>query len=140
MKKIVKVSILVATGFAGIFLVSCTKKAKSDNKPSGNVSVVGFWSGTFLNGSANESEVFKSDGTTVQYDFYNQTSTDTATCEYKAYGTYSVTGNTLTFSITYPTLGESFKETATINISVSPYVMTGTYSGSGSGNFTMTMQ
>lgn len=139
MKTFFKTLAVIAATSGFMFLTSCKKKSSSDNAPTGNALVVGFWSGTF-SGSNNESQVFKSDGTTVQYDFYNQSGTDTATCQYKAYGTYSVTGNTVTFSIVYPTISESFKETATINSSVSPYVMTGSYTGSQSGNFTMTRQ
>jgi hypothetical protein len=131
------ITVLAAT----LALFSCTKSA---DKPSGSHtpdatgSLSGFWFGTFSAG--NEGEIFNADGTTVQYDFYGTTSTDTATCPYKAYGTYTLVGDSLHFSVNYPTLSESFTEIAVVDTTVKPFTITGSYSGSQTGTFSFTKQ
>lgn len=122
-----------------IVIAFCFSCKKSDNTPKTNVSITGYWFGSATVG--NEGQIFKSDGTTVEYDFYATNSTDTATCQNKGYGTYSVVGNKLNFTISYPTVGnESFNEVGTINTSVIPNTISGTYTGAGSGSFQFTKQ
>jgi hypothetical protein len=122
-------------------LFSCTK---SGDKPAGSHTtdatgaLSGFWFGTFSAG--NEGQVFNADGSTVEYDFYGTTSTDTATCPYKAYGTYTLVGDSLHFNVTYPTLNESFTESAVIDTTVKPFTIAGSYSGSQSGTFSISKQ
>ena len=111
---------------------------KSNDTPKKNVVITGYWFGSSSVG--NEGQVFNSNGTTIDYDFYGTTSTDSATCPYKGYGTYTVVGNKITFNITYPTLNELFNEQGNINTSVSPNTISGTYTGAASGSFSITKQ
>jgi hypothetical protein len=128
---------------AGLAFFSCKK---SSDKPAGSGThttnatgtLSGFWFGVFTNG--NQGEVFNADGTTTEYDFYGTNSTDTATCPYKAYGTYTFVDDTVRISVVYPTLGESFIEVAAIDTTVKPFSMSGTYTGSQVGSFTMAKQ
>jgi hypothetical protein len=109
----------------------------------------GFWLGSFTNTntgvtSYNEGELFKSDSSTVQYDFYGSASLDTATCPLKAYGTYTLSGNTVNFSISFASLSQNFNETGTLNTSVNPNTIAGTFTsatiGGGSGTFSFAKQ
>ncbi len=124
-----------------LLLVAACKK--SSDKPSGgtltNATLSGYWFGTFSAG--NEGQVFKSDGTTVQYDFYGTNITDSAQAPYKGYGTYSIKGDSVIFNLVYPTVGnETFTERALVNTSALPNTMTGAYTGSQAGSFMMTKQ
>ena len=142
MKKLVHVSIAV---FIIILTASSCKKDSTKPQTTTVTSVLGnsYWLGTF-NSSINEGELFKSDGTTVEYDFSGTTSTDTTSCPYKAYGTYTINGNTVTFIVTFPTVGnETFTNVGVLNTSVSPSVISGTFSstnGGNSGSFSFTKQ
>jgi len=119
--------------------LSCSKTSSSPASSS----AIGYWFGAFDN-SIPEGQVFKSDGTTVQYDFYGTTITDTAKCPYKAYGTYTLVGDSIKFQIVYPTVGgESFTESAAIKTTGSSTTMNGTFSssnGGGTGTFSFTKQ
>lgn len=121
-----------------IVLVFCFSCKKSADSPKTNVVITGYWFGSSSVG--NKGQVFNSNGSTIDYDFYSTTSTDSATCPYKGYGTYTVVGNKITFNITYPTLNESFNEQGTINTSVTPNTISGTYTGAASGSFSITKQ
>jgi hypothetical protein len=126
--------------FACALIAGCSKSSNSP-KPPASIGFTGYWSGNF-DGSIRESELFSSDGTTVQYDFYGSNVTDTAQCPYKAYGTYTITGDSIHFDIVFPTLGESFSENALIDTSVQPYTMSGSFTSpqAAPGTFLFTKQ
>ncbi len=129
MKKYVLMS---AIAFLGTFTFLGCKK--SSVKPTNNLT--GYWLGAFNNGGkqGNEGELFKSDGTTVQYDFYGVTTTDTTQCPYIGYGTYTVNGNTMTMQVTFPTLGnEMFSYQLSVNTSASPNTISGSFTSSNGG-------
>jgi hypothetical protein len=125
MKKLLITAMIILIN--GSIFLSCKKSSSS---PSTSGGATGYWFGSFMatNGlGGNEGQVFKSDGTTVEYDFYGTSSTDTATCPYKAYGTYTVSGNTVNFTVTFQSLNETFNEILAINTSVTPNTMKGTF-------------
>ena len=129
--------------FFGTAIIICGACSKSSSKPAQSpltsASLSGYWYGTFSGG--NEGQVFKTDGTTVQYDFYGVTTTDTATAPYKAYGTYTIQGDSIIVNLTYPTLGnESFNEHALVNTNTTPNTITGTYTGAQAGSYSLRKQ
>jgi hypothetical protein len=134
-----KTLIFIIAVFISTVFISCKKNNAS---PSTNALANTYWFGTFTSGSAvKEGEYFKSDGTTVEYDFVGTTSTDTATCLYKGYGTYSLSGNAITMQVTFPTANnQMFNFVLTLNSSVNPNTIIGTYSGSGSGTINFAKQ
>jgi hypothetical protein len=110
--------ILAMSLFAAfIYLASCSKK--STPKPATPTSrVVGYW---FISsgGAFNQSFLFRANGTLKVYDFYaNPTSTDT-TIAYDGTGTYSVSGNILTISDTFPN-GQTFSGMDLLDLTASP--------------------
>lgn len=140
MKKIIRISIAV---FAIVLVgTSCKKDSSKPQTPPVSNPLVGYWLGTF-NTVNNEGEVFKSDGTTVEYDFFGVASTDTASCPYKGYGTYTLSGNNVNFTVTFPSNNQTFSNVAVLNTSSSPNAISGSYSssnGGGSGKFSFTKQ
>ena len=126
---------------AVLVLTACKKSStkSSDNGTLTNATVSGYWFGTFSGG--NEGEVFKSDGTTVQYDFYGTNVTDSANAPYKGYGSYTIKGDSIIFHLVFPTVGnETFNERALVNVNATPITMTGAYTGSQAGSFMFTKQ
>ncbi len=119
-------------------LASC-KKSVTSKAPATLSELEGYWYGTFSAG--NEGQVFKSTGATIQYDFYGTSSTDTATAPYKGTGTFTLRNDSIFFNLSYPAPNnETFTEKAMINTSVAPCTITGTYTGSRSGSFSLTKQ
>jgi hypothetical protein len=120
MKKLKLIKIACVTLIAGMFFFSCKKSAV---KPVVTNSVVGYWFSS--SGSFNQSFLLRSGGTLKVYDFYqNPTSRDT-TIAYDGTGTYSVSGNTITISTSFPN-GQTFPNSkATLNFDVSPATFTG---------------
>ena len=128
---------------ASTLLLICAACSKSSSKPPAitltTAMVLGYWYGTFSQG--NEGQVFNTDGTTVQYDFYGVTSTDTANAPYKAYGNYTIKGDSIIVNLTYPSLGnETFNERALVNTTASPNTITGTYTGGQAGSYMLKKQ
>lgn len=118
------------------FCFSCKKSSTSSNT---NAVISGYWFGTSSVG--NKRQLFTTSGTTIEYDFYATSSTDTATCQYKGYGTYTVVGNKVSFNLTFPTVSnETFNEQGVVNTSVTPNTISGTYTGAGAGSFTIAKQ
>ena len=118
--QIISMFILMSLFFA------CKKSRSSPSVPTG---ITGYWFGAFKTTSGltgNEGQLFKSDGTTVEYDFYGTSSTDTASCPNKAYGSYTLKNSTVNFSVTFGS-SETFNEILTVNTSVTPNTMSGTY-------------
>jgi len=147
MKKILFTALILSIS-SSIFL-SCSKSSTTPAQlttTSGKLG--GYWFGTFtIKGSttptANEGEFFQSGGSsTVQYDFDGVTSTDTATCPFKAYGNYTLSGDTVNFTTTFPSLSETFNEMAIIDTLVHPNTMSGTFTSISSpgGSFFFTKQ
>jgi hypothetical protein len=140
MKKIIITTVSFLMISSALFL-SCSKSSTTTAPPS-NIAL-GYWFGSFKTSiglTGNEGELVKSDGTTVQYDFYGTSSTDTATCPLKAYGTYTLSNDTLNLHLSYPTINETFNEVGIITISATPNTMAGTFTGSGAGTFSFTKQ
>ncbi len=129
--------------FSAFIFLSCKKDSTKTPTTSGSGAATGYWFGNFAN-AYNLGEVFKSDGTSVQYDFYGTSTTDTASCPYKGYGTYTINGNNVSLSVTFPTVANQiFNLKGVLNTSTNPNTISGTYSspnGGGSGNFTFTKQ
>ncbi|MBS1947112.1 MAG: hypothetical protein JST47_05050 [Bacteroidetes bacterium] len=128
--------LLAILGLAPV--AGCQKSSSQPNNT--NAAVVGYWFGTFTATGASaptaqEGHVFKSDGTMVSYDFWNATSTDTASCPTKGYGTYTISGNKVSQTYSYASAG-NFTATCTI----SGNTMTGPYSGTSSGTLSFTKQ
>lgn len=119
---------------------ACQKGVAKDKTTSVTVTELsGYWYGNFSGGS--EGEVFNPNGSTIQYDFYGTNLTDTASAPYKGNGSFSLKNDSLFFTVVYPTVGnETFTERAYVNTSVTPYTITGVYTGSQSGSFTLTKQ
>jgi hypothetical protein len=115
-----KLILAISLFTAFIYLASCSKK--STPKPAATSGVVGYWliksGGTF-----NQSFLLRADGTLKVYDFYqNPTSTDT-TIAYDGIGTYSVSGNILTITDTFPN-GQTFSGTDLLDLTASPATFT----------------
>ncbi len=127
---------------SALFILTACSKSSTKVSGSGALTIAtlsGYWFGTFSAG--NEGQVFKSDGTTVQYDFYGTNITDSAQAPYKGYGTYTIKGDSVLFNVVYPAVGnETFNEHALVNTSASPNTMAGTYTGSQAGSFVFTRQ
>jgi hypothetical protein len=142
MKKIIITTLSLLTIGSALFS-SCSKSSTTSTPTAPANNAAGYWFGSFKTSiglTGNEGELVKSDGTTVQYDFYGTSSTDTATCPLKAYGTYTLSNDTLNFHLNYSTINETFDEVGIINTSVSPDTMAGTFTGSGTGTFSLTKQ
>jgi hypothetical protein len=106
---------------AFIYLASCSKK--STPKPTTPTSpVVGYWFIT-SGGQFNQGFLLRADGTLKVYDFsQDPTSTDT-TKAYDGIGTYSVSGNILTITDTFPN-GQTFSGTDLLDLTASPPTFT----------------
>lgn len=122
-------SFLLLVFITGIVFASCKKNSDSNNSGSG---IAGFWPGKFYPGGGAtgyaENFILKSDGTDMVYDSYGHSTSDTSQWS-KAYGTYTVTGNTLTTTYTF-TGSYTYHLTGTINTSVTPNSFSGNYSNS----------
>jgi hypothetical protein len=139
MKKLfISVMILLISG--SLFL-SCSKNSTST--PSIPVVVTGYWVSTYTSStnSGNAGIEFGTNASAVVYNFGSSSSTDTATCPLKYVGTYTVSGASVNFIVTTPSLS-TLNYKATANISVSPNTMSGTFSSTGgaSGNFSSVKQ
>lgn len=126
MKKINLSAIMCAFIFSATLFCSCSK---SKDKPAAAAnSIVGYWFGSFNKGTVNQSVLYRSDGTMKVYDFFNNPTSRDTTIAYDGTGTYSVSGNTLTTSDSFPD-GQSFQGTATINFNVTPPTITDNKTG-----------
>jgi hypothetical protein len=106
---------------AFIYLASCSKKS-TPTPTTPTSTVVGYW---FVSsgGSFNQSFLLRANGTLKVYDFYaNPTSRDT-TIAYDGNGTYSVSGNILTITDTFPN-GQTFSGTDLLDLTASPPTFT----------------
>jgi hypothetical protein len=121
MKKLNFIKIACVMIITGMALYSCKKSTESPKTTPTN-SVVGYWFSS--SGSFNQSFLLRSGGTLKVYDFYqNPTSRDT-TIAYDGTGTYSVSGNTITISTSFPN-GQTFPNSkATLNFNASPPTFT----------------
>ena len=117
MKKINLSALMCGFIFSATLFCSCSKS--KDKPATAAISVVGYWFGSFDNGTINQSALYRSDGTMKVYDFYNSPTSRDTTIAYDGTGTYSVSGNTLTTSTSFPN-GQSFQGTATINFNTTP--------------------
>src|SRR5665213_1530959 len=118
MKKINLSAIMCGFILSVTLFCSCSKS--KDKPASATNSVVGYWFGSFDNGTINQSILFRSDGTLKVYDFYNNPKSTDTTIAYDGTGTYSVNGTTLTTHTSFPN-GQKFTGgTATINFDVTP--------------------
>ena len=134
--------ILLPLCLGAALLTCCTKSNGPKKTASATGGLNGFWTGNF-DGSVSESQLFSADGTTVEYDFYGASdATDTANCPYKAYGTYTLSGDTIRFNINFPTLNEQFSEIGTFDTTAAPFTMSGTFTSpeAASGTFAFTKQ
>ena len=134
-----KTGLIIA--FALLLGASACKKgvSKSNTTTVTLTELSGYWYGTFS--SVHEGQVFSTNGSTIQYDFYGTTITDTANAPYKGTGDFTLKGDSIFFTVVYPTVGNAaFTERAYVNTSVTPYTITGVYTGSQSGSFTFTKQ
>jgi len=126
---------------SGSLFLSCSKSSTST--PSTPVVVTGYWLSTYSSSTNNGNAgiAFTANGNAVVYNFGTGSSTDTATCPLKYTGTYTVTGSSVNFLVTTPSLS-TLNYKATANVSVSPNTMSGTFSSTGgaSGNFTSVKQ
>ena len=115
-----KLILAISLFTAFIYVASCSKK--SSPKPAPTSSVAGYW---FISsgGTFNQSFLLRANGTLKVYDFYaNPTSTDT-TIAYDGTGTYSVSGNILTITDTFPN-GQTFSGTDLLNLTATPPTFT----------------
>ena len=118
MKKLNLSVIMCGFIFSATLFCSCSK---SKDKPATAAnSVVGYWLGKWDSAPVAQGILFRSDGTLKAYNFdIPLTSTD-STIAYDGTGTYSVNGNTLTYSTSFPN-GQTFPgSTAAINFNATP--------------------
>ncbi len=113
--------ILVISVFtAFIYVASCSKK--STPTPVATSGAVGYWFIT-SGGTFNQGILLRANGTAKVYDFYqNPTSKDT-TMAYDATGTWSLSGNILTITDTFPN-GQTFSGTNLLDLTKSPPTFT----------------
>lgn len=118
MKKI-NLSVIMCGCILSVTLFCSCSKSKDKPATAAN-SVVGYWFGSFGNGTINQSILFRSDGTIKVYDFYNNPTSRDTTIAYDGTGTYSLSGNTLTTNSSFPN-GQTFPgSTATVNFNATP--------------------
>jgi hypothetical protein len=124
MKKFKLTRITCVIAIMATIFCSCKK---SDQKPTTTTnSVVGYWFGSFDAGTVNQSFLLRADGTLKVYDFYENPSSRDTTIAYDGTGTYSVSGNTITISTSFPN-GESYPNSkATLDFTATPPKFTGT--------------
>lgn len=118
-------------------IVSCKKSNdNSGNGKSGDATnltaadslALGYWFGSFDQGSYNQSMLFTPNGKVKVYDFYyHPTSTDT-TIAYDGYGYWSVSGTTLTVVDSFDN-GQKFTSIMSINTTASPETLTDNNTG-----------
>jgi hypothetical protein len=107
---------------------------KNSSKPSSQI--VGYWAGTAQSsagGSPWGNNIrFYANGTLLDYDFYSLSGTDTVTCQIKAYGNYTLIGDTIKFTVDFNTplfspQNLDYYTVGTINRSVNPETMNVTF-------------